>query len=138
MKLLMIVYVSAISFLGCKDHPRLSPDCKQQVIIDKDRYLQTPSDEFSIFKATLKNDCLLLTVRYSGGCGTTDWKLIDSGERLGQVPVQRNIRLTLKDEDPCEAYLAKELSFDLSPLKVKGENKISISLEGWDKKLIYE
>ncbi len=68
----------------------------------------------------LEGDCLL--IRYShSGCSGDSWKpeLFDEGIVRESFPVQRTIRFHLENEEMCLAFITKEASFDLSPLKDK-------------------
>jgi protein involved in sex pheromone biosynthesis len=108
------------------------------IIIDNSLYANAPDDEFDFADVQIINDSIHLTIRYGGGCGEVEFKLIDSEAIMESYPVQRNIRLSLKDEDTCEALITEELSFDLTPIKVTGSTIISINLTGWEDALIYE
>ena len=107
------------------------------IIVDKILFINAPDDEFDFANVQIINDSIYLTVRYGGGCGEVEFKLIDSEAIMESNPVQRNIRLSFKDEDTCEAYLTAELSFDLTPIRVTGANRVSINLTDWMEPLIY-
>ncbi|MDC1539543.1 hypothetical protein N8480_02595 [Flavobacteriaceae bacterium] len=75
----------------------------------------------------------------SSGCNGDTWelKLIDSEDILESNPPQRNLRLSLKNEELCEAYITKELTFDISNLQVDG-NKVQLNLTNSDKNILHE
>ena len=64
-------------------------------------------------------------------------KLIDSEDILESNPPQRNLRLSLKNEESCLAYITKELTFDISNLQVNG-NKVQLNLTNSDKNILYK
>lgn len=107
------------------------------IIVNNALFINAPDDEFDFADVTIINDSIYLSIRYGGGCGEVEFKLIDSEAIMESLPVQRNIRLSLKDEDTCEALLTEELSFDLTPIRVTGTNLVSINLQGWMSPLIY-
>jgi hypothetical protein len=88
--------------------------------------------------AEIKGDSLALTIQYGGGCGNIELNLIDADVILESYPVQRNIRLSLKDEDPCKKLVIKEISFDIVPIRVDGDNTVILNLQGWDGQLTYQ
>ena len=93
----------------------------------------------SIWKLESINDNCLKINFSSGGCNGDTWelKLIDSEDILESYPPQRNLRLSLKNEELCEAYITKELTFDISNLQVDG-NKVQLNLTNSDKNILYE
>ena len=75
----------------------------------------------------------------SGGCRGYTWelKLIDSEIILYSNPPQRNLRLSLKNEELCEAYITKELTFNVKKLRVDG-NQIILNITNSDDQILYE
>jgi len=111
--------------------------CDQKVIINKGQYKNGPSDQLTIQSAEITGDCL--TIRFgASGCDGKTWevKLIDSGEVLYSDPPQRNIRLSLRNKEMCEAYLTREISFDISDLQVNG-NKLLLNLSNSETQIAY-
>lgn len=112
-------------------------NCIQKILVDKNLFTNAPNDEFDFTNVNLVQNCLKVTIQYGGGCGDIELKLIDSGYILESYPVQRNIRLSLKDEDYCEALITKKISFDLTPIQVSDMNKVILNLTNWDKPILY-
>lgn len=111
--------------------------CDQKVIINKGQYKNGPSDLLTIQEAEISGDCL--TIRFgASGCDGKSWevRLIDSGEVLYSDPPQRNIRLSLRNKEMCEAYLTREISFDISDLQVNG-NKLLLNLSNSGTQIAY-
>ena len=136
-KTLITLCILALT-LGCKKGEEITLNCDQPIVIDDNLYTDAPRDDFNLVGADIIGNCLQLTVRYGGGCGDIEFKLITTKNILESNPVQRNIRLSLKDEDYCKALLIKEISFDLIPIRVSGDNRVALNLEGWNDPLLYQ
>jgi hypothetical protein len=116
----------------------IAPDaCDEALEQDTHRYENAMTDDFDLSAAEVDGDCLLLTVRYGGGCGTVDFDLVAIKGSRYSLPPQVPMRLILDDDDPCEAYLSKELSFNLKPLQDQGAGTVMLDLEGWGEMLEY-
>ncbi len=118
--------------------PPMPAECDNPVLVDADLYQNAPSDEFQFQSATIDGNCLKMIVRYGGGCELVTFQLIDAAVIMESLPVQRNIRLSLIDEDECEALITRELYFDLTPLKMEGNSKIILNLQGFPESLTYQ
>ena len=46
--------------------------------------------------------------------------------------------MELINEESCEAYFIKTVSFDLKPLQIDGQNIVPLNIYGWNEQLIYE
>jgi len=112
--------------------------CEQVTILNSELYLSAPNDELTINSLEINGDCLKINFS-SSGCSGESWelKLIDSEDVMESDPSQRNLRLSLKNEEMCEAYITKELTFDISNLKVEG-NRVKLNLTNSDKHILYE
>lgn len=122
---------------GREAEPESPGICDQKVMINKGQYKNGPSDLLTIQKAEISGDCL--TIRFgASGCDGKSWevRLIDSGEVLYSDPPQRNIRLSLRNKEMCEAYLTREISFDISDLQVNG-NKLLLNLSNSGTQIAY-
>jgi len=69
--------------------------------------------------------------------GSWELKLIDSESILKFYPPQRNIRLSLKNEELCQAIITKEMSFDVTGLQVDG-NTVLLNSTNSDDQILYE
>ena len=76
------------------------------------------SDSIDVLDAYIEDDLLTLSVGHGGGCATHSYGLCTKGDIAESSPVQMSLEL-IHDSggDNCEAYLTKELHFDLSLLK---------------------
>ncbi len=77
-----------------------------------------PSDPATLQDYVVSGDRLDVRVSYSGGCAGHDFKLVAWGGWMESYPVQVRALLShdAKD-DPCDAIVSRDLSFDLQPLK---------------------
>ncbi|WP_027125487.1 hypothetical protein [Gelidibacter mesophilus] len=139
MKSIFSIIFIAIITLGCSydndDHPI---NCDFKTIISPEEYINAPSAALSINSLEIVNDCLIINYS-SSGCDGKSWevKLIDSGELMESNPPQRNLRLSLKNNEECFAIISKESSFDISNLKIKG-NKVILNITNTDDKISYD
>lgn len=77
-----------------------------------------PADPIRIEEAALAGDTLTLSVRYGGGCREHTFALVGDGAWMESYPVQTSALLAHDaDGDLCRAYIARELRFDLTPLR---------------------
>ena len=123
----------------CIDTPiEPNPDCPDSVIISESDYKNAPADELTIISAEIINDCLFIEFT-SSGCDGSAWeiKLIDANVVMESYPVQRNLRLSLKNQEECDAVITMTVSFDISPLQLEYD-KIKLNLTNSGDQLLYE
>ena len=65
----------------------------------------------------------------------TAW--IDSEAILESNPPQRNLRLSLKNDELCQAFITKEITFDIDILQVDGNNVLLNLINSGDQ-ILYE
>lgn len=128
MKKILILTIIGIIIFNCDDNDKRSNPCDANTLISATDYENAPSDQLAINSLEINGNCLKINFS-SGGCDGNSWelKLIDSEGILKSNPPQRNLRLSLKNEELCEAYITKELTFDISNLQVDG-NKVQLNL----------
>jgi hypothetical protein len=139
LKLLWGPIVAGLLLASCnKETDNLSAVCDQSVIISSDKYTDAPNDPLTIVSTELNGDCLKINFA-SGGCSGNSWvvKLIDSGVVLYSNPPQRNLRLLLKNQELCDAYIGKEVTFDIKDLQVNG-NKVLLNITNSGDQIFYE
>lgn len=140
MKQILTFISLVLMFYSCSENNTISNDgySNFQVIVDEDLYANAPADSLEILDVTIVNDSLKITFS-SGGCDGSSWdvKLIDSGAILESFPVQRNLRLSLKNEELCKAIVFKEMAFDISKLQVEG-SKIQLNITNSNNSILYE
>lgn len=139
LKLLIGTIIIGLTLTYCdKETDNSSTVCDKSVIVDEDQYNNEPNDQLTIISAELDNDCLKINFA-SSGCSGSSWevKLIDSGVILYSDPPQRNLRLSLKNQELCDAYIGKEITFDISDLRVNGD-KVLLNLTNSGDQILYE
>ncbi|MDR6300136.1 hypothetical protein [Mesonia maritima] len=144
MKKILLLIGFGITFLSCSNDDDKnnqkgnSSTCDFKTLVSSSQYKNAPSDQLEINSLEINDDCLKIEFR-SGGCDGDTWevKLIDSEGVLESYPPQRNLRLSLKNEELCDAYITKEVTFDISNLQVDGD-KVKLNITNSDKDILYE
>jgi hypothetical protein len=139
-KILSVIFSITIGLSSCtNDNDNENPNnCDLETILSAGQFTTAPSDQLTIKSLKIENNCLKINFS-SSGCSGNTWeiKLIDSGNILESNPPQRNLRLSLKNEEFCDAFITKELTFDISNLKVN-VNKVLLNISNFDDKFLYE
>lgn len=138
--LLFVVLAFAACLLcqSCSEADDIRRRACEQVIIDSALFSEVPGDDFDFVDVTVTGDSLEMTVQYGGGCGAICAILLDSGLVAYSNPPQRFVRLSLGDNDPCEALLTEKLTFDLTKLRVSGADKVRLNIRDWPEPVLYE
>ena len=112
-------------------------NCDDCVIIDKKHYEATLTDNYMIRDVSVSGDCMEITFA-AGGCSGSTWEeeLIDMGAIAESNPVQRFLRLRLLDNEDCEAYITKTVSFNIAPLQVN-KDELYLNIDGWEELVLY-
>jgi hypothetical protein len=102
-------------------------DCDQKVIISEKEMENAPSDPVTIIDLEIVDDCLKIKFSASG-CNGDTWiaRLITDGWIINTMPATRDLRLSLDNNEPCDALITKEISFDIKNLQIEGENEIKL------------
>lgn len=90
-------------------------------------------DPIAEMDAHLKENCLQLKLRYSGGCKEHYFDLYWDGTWMKSKPAVAKLQLSHNsNEDMCEAIESEIHEFDISPLKVgeSGQVIVEIFAEG--------
>ena len=142
MKFIKIKYifysvVLLAGFCACHDDDVRDYPCDDTVLVSRTDFDVAPNDDVFIRVVSLSGDCLHVEFA-AGGCDGSTWivKLIDANEIAESQPPQRSIRLSLDDDEDCEALISKELSFDITELRVDG-NEVILHMTGWDTPISY-
>lgn len=135
----MFVLIFSFSMLNqacTEDDAEPVATCKP-INISQAAFDDVTTDEFEIAKVVIEDDCLALTINYGGGCGTTSHALIAAEAVLYSMPPQRNLFLSLQDDDPCEMLRNETLYYDLHSIQLNELNEIHLHLAGWSEAIIY-
>jgi hypothetical protein len=131
--------ITGLLLTSCdKETDNLSTICDQTVIVSKEKYNSAPNDQLTINSTEINADCLEINFA-SSGCSGSSWevKLIDSGIILYSNPPQRNLRLSLKNQELCDAHIDKEITFDVKDLQISG-NKVLLNITNSGDQILYE
>lgn len=134
----IIGFIVIFGSLACNsDDSNNTNSCDQLVIISSEQYDES-NGNLSINNIKIEEDCLRINFS-SSGCSGDTWevKLIDSEEILESDPPQRNLKVSLKNEELCQAVITKEITFGISELRVEG-TKVLLNIKNSDDKLLYE
>ena len=78
-----------------------------------------PQDPFQIQEAVVSGHTLQIRLSYGGGCRSHDVKAVAWGGWMESNPVQVRLFLSHEDfDDPCDAWVTRDISLDLVPLKI--------------------
>ncbi len=142
--LLLWAILVCISLSSCAiDSNKEYFECDQKVVISAEEYIIAPSDQLTINSLEINGDCLTINFS-SSGCSGDSWelKLIDADVILESYPPQRNLRLSLKNEELCDAYITKEITFDIYELQVDRNQvfgkKVKLNITNSDDQILYE
>ena len=140
MKTILRIVAMGLLMFSCSDNDVVDQDnCDAQVIISSEDYTNTSNAGLTINSLEIEGDCL--KVNYSAsGCDGNSWELelIDSEAVLESFPVQRNLVLSLVDNEDCEAFITKEATFDISELQVEDNNRVRFNILNFDTQVLYE
>lgn len=118
--------------------PNSITSCGTKVIVDAGTFDTAPSDHIVINNVEINGDCL--TINYSAsGCSGSSWelKLVDSEMLTKSIPAQRSLRLSLKDNEACEAFITKEISFDITDLQLQGSSEVVLKIKDYSENISY-
>ncbi|MBG6129724.1 hypothetical protein IWQ47_000974 [Aquimarina sp. EL_43] len=137
-KLIGLIVIFGILACNSDDDNNNTDSCDQLTIINSKQYVSEPNHNLTISSLKINGNCLKISFGSSGCSGDTwELKLIDSEEILETNPPQRNLRLSLKNEELCNAFITKEISFNILGLKVDG-NKVLLNIKNSDDQILYE
>ena len=139
MKNLILLALIPILLLGCTNGDEPGPNgCDLGTVISQELYREAPSDEATINSLEIEGDCMRINFSASG-CNGESWKitLIDSGSILESDPPQRNLRFSLDNNELCEAFITKNLTFNIKNLRVEG-GRVQLNLTNSGDQVLYE
>ena len=137
--LLAAITFSLIGIYSCADGEALKDSsCEQSTLISENLYQDAPTDLLDLTELSIVGDCLELSFG-SSGCDGESWvvRLIDSGAILESFPPQRNLILSLDNDEGCDAYFVRKYSFDISSLRVEGIS-VFLNIVNTESQILYE
>lgn len=111
-----------------------------RVVIVSDRNYDKAKDEsdFSIRGISISGNCMTIAYSYGGGCKDIETELVaseNSVQNAMNLPY-RELKLSIDDDDNCEALVMAYEEFDISALQNEGNSTI-IRLHKWDEEIVY-
>lgn len=137
-KNILVGLVVIFGIVACHNDDDNRTNCDQITIVNAKEYKNAPNHLLTINSLEINDDCLKVNFS-SSGCDGHSWeiKLIDSEDVLKSLPPQRNLRLSLKNIELCQAVIAKELTFDINNLRVEG-NEVLLNITNSNDQILYK
>lgn len=113
-------------------------NCDAEIVVSENKFNNAVEQYGSIISAEINGDCL--TIEYgASGCDGSTWEtaLYDAGVVMESFPVQRNIRFSVINNEDCDAYFTKQVSFDLRTIQVTSEGEVRLNLDNFADQLSY-
>ena len=136
------VFFICLFVLDCNsnDEPTIENKCNVlSEIISSEAFSAVSTTNYEITKVEINEDCIEITFG-SSGCGTELWEehLFSVDDFYTIFPLQRDLKMELINEELCEAYFIKTVSFNLTPLQIDGQNIVPLNIYGWNEQVSYE
>jgi hypothetical protein len=138
-----VLFVVAISLLGCSvndaDHTTAG-DRVLETIIDPTQFKSASLDPLTLNDLEIQNDRLWINFS-ANGCSGDTWKvkLITTHFVLESKPPQRELVLSLKNDEPCSAPISRDVTFDISNLQLEeGGDEMWLNIINTDRRIFYE
>lgn len=124
---------------ACRDDEDREQFCDKGTWVCPIRYGSSPDDPLTISDLSISGDCLQIDFNASG-CDGNSWEilLVDSSEVSDDTPPERNLRLSLDNQELCDAIVSKSLTFDISVLQVEGSDQVLLHLTNSGDSILYE
>ena len=108
------------------------------MVIDRERFDNTPTDPFRLLSAHIQNHCLSISIEYLGGCTASVGELFDAGVLMESHPPVRDLRFVFKLDDSGKSLIRHEFLFDLRAIQmVHDDQRISLLFRDFDLSLMY-
>ena len=134
---LFLVLLFLIS--ACNDNN--SPDslCGPVAVIDSGQFSSATTELLDVMSIDINQDCFELTIG-SSGCDGDSWgvSLFDAGVVLESFPVQRNLVISLFNEELCDGYFTRDYTFDISNLQVGESGTVLLNISNTGEQISYE
>src|SRR5690606_26013504 len=138
MKKVLILMILTLASCSENNNSTEHNSCGLETTISAVQYIEAPADELTIHHLEINGDCL--EINFSAmGCEGDSWelKLIDSEGVYESAPLQRNLRLSLNNEELCNTVITKTVVFDISNLQVDGQ-AIQLNILNSEQTILYE
>jgi hypothetical protein len=133
---IMLVFISGLFACNKQESPQ-EGDCLA-IVIDQDLFDNGIQDPTTVINdVQLEENCLIMSVSYSGGCQEHDIKLVTDGFESFSNPPTWTFKLLHENTDPCEAYLTEDWEYDINSLMYTG-SYLEMDIEGYSDKIIVD
>ena len=124
--------------LSCNSNDDNDLNCDNELLISEFHYTNAESVMFEINSINIAGDVMTAEIS-SGGCNGESWELclIDSGAVMESFPPQRQLRLVLRNNESCLAYITRSYSFNISELQLE-TSSVVLHIEDYSESLLYE
>ncbi len=131
------ILLISILFAACSSNDDSGSPCDAEATVNESRYNQAPRQGIFIKNVSVSGDCLQVNFEASGCDGST-WviDLVGSTQVAESLPAQRFIAIDLVNNEACLAVIDTTVSFDLTALRLSGD-EIILNLQGWSEKFSY-
>jgi hypothetical protein len=140
LKVLLCLILLNISCSDDNNNNNVNSNCdKLSQVISEENFQDVITANYMITNAALDGDCLSVTIS-SSGCNGETWemKLLGTNNVMESLPLQRDVKIELDNQELCLAVFQKTVSFDLIPFRVEGQNQVDLHLDGWDETIEYQ
>jgi hypothetical protein len=132
-------------FVGCNKNDDSTKECYESnncnncVIINSDLYNQINTENYTIRKISVNQDCLEIEFG-SSGCDGSSWiiDLVDFGAISETTIPQRNLKLRLQNSELCEVFIIRTISFNLKPLQLDNYDELNLKIVDYNSLIRYE
>ena len=133
---LLFLYLAIFSSCGSSDDPAES--CGPEVVISGELFATANTELLDIINININEDCLELTMG-SSGCDGERWEvnLIDAEVILESFPVQRNVIISIFNDEECDAYFMRDYFFDISDLRVEESGTVLLNISNTGEQVNY-
>lgn len=144
MRFLLIIAIPILSVIGCKSNKKAAEanhkPTTPEIIIDREYQISKDMPRFKVSSWTIEGDILKIDVSYSGGCEAHSFKAYFSGAWMKSLPMKGNVLLehVVEKPDPCREMVKQTLEFDISKMRVEGQNKLVVQSPNGKYNAIYE
>lgn len=143
----VMIILSLLLMFGCASKNTFKKEylLSDGVVLENNKIMESfKFDRYQLNNVKIVGDSIIINLSYSGGCRQHEFNLI-AQNYFGDTELPE-VKLILAHDnklDPCEAYLTKDHSFNLLPLKYEffklfGEKSGSIQLRLEDRNVNYD
>lgn len=106
--------------------------------LNPESYRMEADDPYQLKNARIEDDCLILDITYSGGCGRVNFDMVGHETQTKAPPPIYLLRIALADRDNCRSNVDTTLYFSLDAIEKRDkEQQVMIRLKNWEKNLFY-